>query len=51
MQTLTIRNSTGLVIDFVAGLDEEHTLKPGEEVTVELEDGDIMYLDQAVKPE
>lgn len=46
---LTIKNLTDYAIDFVCGIKEEHTLGPNEEVEIEIEDGDYMYLDQVTK--
>lgn len=45
---ITIRNQTKYAIDFVAGIKEEHTVLPDQEVGIEVEDGDYVYLDQVV---
>ena len=46
MAELRICNHTDLVIDFVAGIKHEHRIHPGEEIVIEIEDGDYMYIDQ-----
>ena len=46
MPKLIIRNQADYAIDFVAGIDEEHTILPGQEIEIEIEDGDYMYFDQ-----
>ena len=48
MPKLTIINQTDCSIDFVAGIDEEHTILPSQKIEIEIEDGDYVYLDQAI---
>ena len=43
---LHIRNQTDFKIDLCCGLDQELTLRPEREATVEVQDGDFIYIDQ-----
>lgn len=50
MLKLTIRNLTDCTIDFVSGGKEEHTVSSEGKIEIEVEDGDIMYIDQIIIP-
>jgi hypothetical protein len=43
-----IKNQTGYKIDLCCGLDQELTLRPEREATIEVQDGDYIYIDQAI---
>jgi hypothetical protein len=43
-----IKNQTDKKIDLCCGLDQELTLRPEREATVEVQDGDYIYIDQAI---
>jgi len=45
---LHIKNQTDKTIDICCGLDTEFTLSPEEETTIEVQDEDYFYIDQAV---
>lgn len=40
-----IKNQTGNEIDFCCG-ENEYTLRPDEEVSIEVQDGDCFYFDK-----
>lgn len=48
---LHIKNQTEKTIDICCGINTEFTLSPEEEITINVQDGDYFYIDQAIDPE
>ena len=42
---LHIKNNTSKAIEFCSG-SKEYVLEPDEEITIEIEDDDVMYVDE-----
>ena len=45
-----IKNQTGYKIDLCCGVDQELTLQPEQETTLEVQEEDYIYIDQIAQP-